>query len=77
VDFYCEAASLAIELDGAGHQSQIEEDAARDRVLSEIGIKVIRIPNVQVRENLDGVIKRVGRQVRAHMGKSNKPWNPT
>ena len=65
VDFYCEAASLAIELDGGGHESSIEEDAVRDGALSEIGIKVIRIPNIQVREDLDGVLERLGREVRS------------
>ena len=69
VDFYCEAASLAIELDGKGHDSEVEADAARDRALSETGVKVVRIRNTQIREDLEGVVKRIGRLVKARIGK--------
>ena len=62
-DFYCEAASLVIELDGIGHEFTIEEDAFRDRVLSEFGIKVIRISNVEIRQNLDAIVRRIRRHV--------------
>lgn len=45
IDFYCATAQLAVELDGEQHQTTTEYDAKRDRILSECGIEVIRIPN--------------------------------
>ena len=48
VDFYCPALRLAIELDGGVHESQIDYDQARDRVLTAAGIRVIRLRNEEV-----------------------------
>jgi very-short-patch-repair endonuclease len=45
VDFYCDAAKLAIELDGGVHQEQWQYDEARDKAITSIGIRVVRIPN--------------------------------
>jgi very-short-patch-repair endonuclease len=39
VDFYCHKAGLVIELDGSVHDEQIEEDAQRDKVLKEMGLR--------------------------------------
>ena len=39
VDFYCHKAGLVIELDGSIHDDQKEEDAKRDKVLSEMGLR--------------------------------------
>jgi very-short-patch-repair endonuclease len=39
VDFYCHKAGLVIELDGDIHDLQKEEDARREKVLSEIGLR--------------------------------------
>jgi very-short-patch-repair endonuclease len=44
-DFYCDAAKLAIELDGSVHQEQWQYDESRDTAISELGIRVIRISN--------------------------------
>ena len=44
-DFYCDDAKLAIELDGGLHQEQWKYDESRDKVISEIGIRVLRISN--------------------------------
>ncbi len=48
VDFYCHKAELVIELDGDIHDLQQEEDARRDKVLSEMGLRVIRFRNDEV-----------------------------
>ena len=45
VDFYCHKAALAIELDGVIHENQQEEDARRDKVLSKLGLRVVRFRN--------------------------------
>jgi len=46
LDFYCAAGRLAVEVDGGNHgyHWQSEKDVARDRWLSEKGIRVLRFP---------------------------------
>ena len=44
-DFYCDAAKLAIELDGSVHQEQWQYDESRDKAISRLGIRVLRISN--------------------------------
>jgi very-short-patch-repair endonuclease len=65
VDFYCEAANLAIELDGTGHLLSVEEDAFRDKQLRARGIDVIRVPNYEVRNNLDVALKGIAEVARS------------
>ena len=60
-DFYCHAARLVIEVDGEIHQQQAEYDAERDRVLSARGLRLLRIKNEQVRQNLDSVLARIAK----------------
>ncbi len=45
LDFYCSAARLAVEIDGAGHDTadQARHDARRDAWLASQGIEVMRI----------------------------------
>ena len=45
VDFYCDAARLAIELDGGVHDEQWKYDESRDRKISGTGVRVLRISN--------------------------------
>ena len=59
VDFYCAAASIAIELDGPAHDSQLESDRERDQVLPDLGIRTIRIRTEEVANDLESVLKRI------------------
>jgi very-short-patch-repair endonuclease len=45
VDFYCDAAKLAIELDGGVHEEQWQYDESRDKAISSRGVRVLRISN--------------------------------
>ncbi|HEY9831751.1 MAG TPA: endonuclease domain-containing protein [Stenomitos sp.] len=58
-DFYCHAARLIIEVDGEIHQQQAEYDAERDRILFARGLRLLRIQNQEVRQNLDRVLARI------------------
>ncbi len=42
VDFYCPAARLVVELDGATHLDTVEYDTRRTRYLQQLGLRVIR-----------------------------------
>jgi very-short-patch-repair endonuclease len=56
VDFYCPAARLVIEIDGAVHEKQEEYDQERDKILQESGYQVVRFKNADVEKNLDLVV---------------------
>ena len=57
LDFYCPAARLAVELDGAGHTDVVGQarDVARDSYLRALGIRVLRFENKLIWSNFDGV----------------------
>ena len=57
LDFFCEEAELAIELDGGqhGHPNQQAHDAERERFLKSRGIKTLRFWNSQLRRNARNV----------------------
>lgn len=56
VDFYCHAASLAIEVDGPIHGMQVDYDMEGDRVLAAYGVRVLRIKNQEVLEDIESVL---------------------
>jgi very-short-patch-repair endonuclease len=60
-DFYCHAARLVIEVDGEIHQQQAEYDAERSKVLSARGLRLLRIRNVEVRQNLNNILVRISK----------------
>ena len=59
VDFYCHKAALVIEVDGDIHDLQQEEDARREKVLSEIGLRIVRFGNDEVMKNLSAVVGKI------------------
>ncbi|MCX7171731.1 MAG: endonuclease domain-containing protein [Proteobacteria bacterium] len=58
-DFYCHAASLAIEVDGPIHENQQENDQARSEVINTYGIEVMRFKNVEVLTQLPKVLAEI------------------
>ena len=48
VDFYCHKAALVVEVDGDVHDLQQEEDARREKALSEVGLRIVRFRNDEV-----------------------------
>ena len=47
-DFYCPAAGVVIEIDGAAHNERRDKDHIRDAYMAELGLTVIRIPAADV-----------------------------
>ena len=45
VDFYCDAAKIAIEVDGGVHEDRVGYDEFREGVLARNGVRVVRISN--------------------------------
>ncbi len=59
LDFFCPAAKLVIEVDGAIHDSQREQDAARTEHLEQYGYRALRFTNEHVLANLDTVLDAI------------------
>ena len=57
LDFFCEAAELAIELDGRGHgyPKQQNRDAEREKFLKSRGIKTLRFWNSHLRRDAQSI----------------------
>ena len=59
VDFYCHKAALVIEVDGDIHDLQQEDDARREHVLNEIGLRIARFRNEEVISDLPLVMWKI------------------
>jgi very-short-patch-repair endonuclease len=59
VDFYCHQAGLVVEVDGDIHDLQKEEDERREKVLSEMGLRIVRFGNDEVIGNLLDVVQKI------------------
>ncbi len=55
VDFYCHQAGLVVEVDGDVHDLQKEEDERREKVLREVGLRIVRFGNDEVVKSLSAV----------------------
>lgn len=67
VDFYCPKAKLVIEIDGDSHfnEESQEYDRIRDDYVKSLGMHVIRFTNRDVCENLDGVLQKIKKLLKA------------
>lgn len=61
VDFYCPSEKLIVEVDGKSHDNIGTEsaDLERDKKLNAMGFRVLRIPAVDVRDNIAGVLMEI------------------
>jgi len=59
VDFICIEKKLIIEIDGVSHENKKDDDDEREKILTEMGFKVIRFSNDEVLGNCNKVIKRI------------------
>ena len=65
VDFYCHAARLAVEIDGGPHREQQGYDRMRDDYFRRLGIRVLRVPNASVRDDLASLIAAIRAALRS------------
>jgi len=66
VDFYCTKLLLVIEIDGFTHDNKYEYDINRQKYLENIGLKILRFRDEDVKNNLFGVIKAIEKWVNEH-----------
>lgn len=68
-DFYCDGASLVIEIDEKSHDSKKDYDAKRDEYLKSLGLKVLRFHDFDVKHNLDAVLH----EIKKELNRTNTP----
>lgn len=59
VDFYCHAAGLVVEVDGAVHDETAAYDADRDRILTTRGLRILRFANDLVLHEMEAVLREI------------------
>lgn len=59
VDFYVKSLSLVIEIDGSSHDNKQEYDLARQTYLEDLGLRVYRIKDIEVKKNISAVMKKL------------------
>lgn len=79
VDFFCASRDLVIELDGGGHyyEEQRIADAERTASLEAMGLRVLRICNLDVDRNFRGVCEFIDSEVQKSLPQSAKPTAPS
>ncbi len=73
-DFFCPTKRFIIELDGSQHLDNLEYDKERTEYFENLGIKVIRFWNREVRDNLYGVMLKIENEI--HTTPSSE-WHPS
>jgi very-short-patch-repair endonuclease len=58
-DYYCNPAKLVVEIDGGIHKYTREQDEEREKIIKEMGIRVIRITNEEIETDIVAVLNRI------------------
>jgi very-short-patch-repair endonuclease len=66
VDFVTIEGKLIVEVDGATHSTdaEIKRDTERSQILEAFGFHIVRVTNLDVYENLDGVLEMIDQTLR-------------
>ena len=65
LDFYCAEERLAVEIDGPLHEQQAKYDEWRDSQLSQHGIRLLRIADTMVSNDIEGVLAMIRDELRS------------
>ena len=71
-DFYCHAAGLVVEVDGAVHRAQTAYDEQRTQVLKTRDLRVLRLSNDQVVQDIEGALERIAEQCEVFRASAEK-----
>ena len=68
LDFYCHDCKLCVELDGGQHYTSEgqQEDKDRTAFLATRGIRIIRFSNLDVLQNIEGVLLKIAQETTPH-----------
>ena len=74
-DFMCPARSLIVEVDGDTHDEG--KDRLRDDVLAQFGFLVLRVTNLEVMRNAEGVLMAIALAAAGRTSRHNPHPNPS
>jgi very-short-patch-repair endonuclease len=77
VDFYNSVYRLVVEVDGPIHANQVEADCARQDILEQIGLNVMRVNAEEVEKNLPSVLEKIRlkiNELKLNASKSPSPF---
>lgn len=63
VDFYCQEAKLAVEVDGSSHRTRRASDSRRDDVLQANGYRIFRVEAYDVMKDIETVVAKIRHQL--------------
>ena len=77
VDFFCHELMLAVEIDGSSHNSEeiAENDIVRQKKLEKLGVKFIRVGDIDVKQRINIVIWALENKIE-ELQKENIPLYP-
>ena len=77
VDFICSSAKLVVELDGMSHDGRQQQDAERTAFLNEQGLRVFRVTNEDVLNDVESVAIAIAREAGVDVvAWLNGKWSP-
>jgi very-short-patch-repair endonuclease len=79
VDFISHFYGLVIEVDGVTHgrPHEIAYDATRDAYLERLGLRVLRVPGIEVLTNMDGVLDGIMMVIQTIQKPCERRWLPS
>lgn len=66
VDFFCNELMLAIEIDGDSHIGKEKYDKDRQVRLEKLGVNFLRFADIDVKENMNGVLQTIEKWILTH-----------
>lgn len=63
VDFFVKQLGLVIEIDGSSHNDKYEYDLKRIEYLESLDLKVVRINDLEIKKNLEGVLNYIKKYI--------------
>ena len=67
VDFYCPRLKLVLEIDGDSHEGKEKADRIRRERLESLGLTVMRFWDLDVKNNVDGIVEQLREWIEARM----------
>lgn len=64
-DFYCPEKKLVIEIDGWSHDNKYEYDKVRDIYMESLGIHVLRIEDIDVKQDMNNILEWIKKNIDA------------
>jgi len=77
LDFYCPRLMLAIEIDGSSHENRNKEDETRQRELKKKGMRFLRFPDDEVKQNTEEVVEEITEWILNNKKRNRHPQDNT